>query len=391
MQAFSRVEERAWEHNLDTLLQKMLSQGHQEGIDAALDHLFKSKSEAYDALVQTVEATSESCIFDHAGTRYEALLIAAPILAWTRFAIASGAIPGELLLTLTAHLYAHVLAPDTRLAMAPVLFSIDQLPRNHAETLATTQRMAQAALAGTALPGPAAIPDTVPFLADTRYLLAAVVAPAGAPLFRWQASGNLADRSTALAQWRAQAMPTVERMLPGCGVDLLLPDAYFMSCREADKQIRPASVKAAVHYLTHTLDVPAERLNAVIGGFGDPAADGQIDEYRISYLLSPGMEVVYGLVWPLYGEEDAAEEAADLLETLGLADTSPTGAAPLGPVHEITAMLKESGVVHIKHLEEFFPLEFCDDCDAPLYCDLEGELVHAEMPEDASQTPPHLH
>jgi len=379
--ATSRIEERAWERDLDALLHKTLRLGHQADIDAALDQLFKTKSEAYEVLMDGVEAGSESCVIEHEGKQFQALLLAAPILAWTRFTIASGPFSQDLQLTLSAQLQAHVLATDTQLAMAPMLYSIDQLPKSHADTFALTQRMAQAALAKTPLRTPASATETVPFLADTRYLLAVVVAPLGAPLFRWQEAANPAERSAALAQWQAQGQPSIERLLPGCGIELLLPDAYFMACRTADKQIRPASVKAAVHYLTHTLNIGPEELSAVIGGFADPAGDGRIDEYRISYVLRPGMEVVYGLVWPLYGEEDALE----VMSGMAAAD------APQTPIQEITALLRESGVVHVKRHEEIFPMEFCDDCGAPLYCDLEGELVHPEMPEDAAQPPSHLH
>lgn len=384
IQASSRVEERAWERDLDALLQKALRLGHQADIDAALEQLFKTRSEAYEVLMDGVEAGSESCVVEHDGKQYQALLIAAPILAWTRFTIASGPFSQDLLLTLSAQLQAHILAADTQLAMAPMLYSIDQLPKNHTDTYALTQRMAQSALGNAPLRTPASVPETVPFLADTRYLLATVVAPLGAPLFHWQEAVNPAERAAALAQWQAQGQPSVERLLPGCGIELLLPDAYFMACRTADKQIRPASVKAAVHYLTHTLNVGPEDLSAVIGGFADPAGDGRIDEYRISYVLRPGMEVVYGLVWPLYGEE----EALDALDAMpGAADPD----VPQTPIQEITALLRESGVVHIKRHEEIYPMEFCDDCGAPLYCDLEGELVHPEMPEEAAQTPSHLH
>src|ERR1035437_8936617 len=77
VQAASRLEERAWERNLDALLQKLLKGAHQDAIDAALDHLFKVESGAYDALMESVEAASESCIMLHDGIQYDVLLIAA--------------------------------------------------------------------------------------------------------------------------------------------------------------------------------------------------------------------------------------------------------------------------------------------------------------------------
>lgn len=389
VQAGSRLEERAWEHSLDTLLQKLLKTDHQNTIDAALDNLFKVESGAYDVLMETLEAASESCIVEHDGVRYDALLIAVPILAWTRFSIASGPVAADMLMTLSAHLNAHLLAPDTRLAMAPTLYSIDQLPRTHSDTLAATQRMAQAALKGSALKPLTNPPQTAPFLADTRYLLATVVAPLGAPLFRWQASMNLADRDDALTQWRAQAMPNIVRLLPGCGIELLLPEAYFVACREADKQIRPASIRAAVHFLTHTLTLEPSELRAIIGGFGDEP-DGRVDEYRIGFTIGKNSEVVYGIVWPLYGPEDeegASEDAAAVL-------LNPSAAASIerpSSIVEILTLLHGCGVSEIMRHAERFPMEFCDDCGAPLYPDPDAELMHAEMPDDAPQGPGHFH
>ncbi len=386
VQAGSRLEERAWEHNLDALLQKLLKNDHQNTVDAALDNLFKVESGAYDVLMESIEAVSESCVIEHEGARYDALLIAAPILAWTRFSIASGPIAADMLTTLSAHLNAHLLAPDTRLAMAPTLFAIDQLPRTHADTLAVTQRMAQAALKSHALKQLVNPPQTAPFLADTRYLLATVVAPAGAPLFRWQASQALAERDEALAQWRAQAMPNIARLLPGCGIELLLPEAYFVACREADRQIRPASIRAAVHYLTHTLNVEPKKLRAVIGDFGDEP-DGRVDEYRVGFTLEQDADVVYGVVWPLYGPED--EEKPDDQSTAILSMQAAAGR--VSSITEILSLLRGCGVSEIKRHTERFPMEFCEDCGAPLYPDPEGELVHAEMPDDAPQGPGHFH
>jgi hypothetical protein len=36
-------------------------------------------------------------------------------------------------------------------------------------------------------------------------------------------------------------------------------------------------------------------------------------------------------------------------------------------------------------------MEFCEDCGAPLYPDADGELVHAEMPEDVPSGTEHFH
>lgn len=393
-QAASRIEERAWEHSLDAQLQKLLKTGHQDTIDATLNALFKEDLNAYDVLMDGVEAVSESSHLtietaDGVSKPFDVLLVAAPILAWTRFAIASGPIPADILHTLTAHFAAHMLADGTQLAISPTLFSIDQLPRSHVETYAKVQKLAQAAIKGTALKADTKVPETAPFLADTRYLLVAVVAPAGAPLFRWQMPEHqasfAAERGAALEAWRTQATPTINRLLPGCGVELLLPEAYYMACREADKLIRPVSIRAAVHYLTHTLDVEPSDLRAVIAGFGEESADAQVDEYRVAFTQRSSSDVIYGVVWPLYGQED--EEG-----------TPPEGPGaltavqkPQTPVEDIISHLNAAGVTQIKKHNERYVVEFCDDCGAPLFADPQGELAHAEMPEDAPSGTEHFH
>jgi hypothetical protein len=389
VQAASRVEERTWERQLDAQLQKLLKTNHQESIDAALNGLFKDDLAAYDVLMDGVEAVSESSLMveqqEGGEATWQALLVAAPILAWTRFSIASGPIAADVLSTLSAHFSAHLLAEGTRMAIAPTLYAIDQLPRTHAETYAMTHRMAAAAHKGSSVKPAVRAPDTAPFLADTRYLLVAIVAPQGAPMFRWQEPQHHinfeAERASALEQWRAQAAPNIARLMPGCGIELLLPEAYYVACREADKLIRPVSVRAAVHYLTNTLDVEASDLRAVIAGFGEETTDGQLDEYRVGFTLRQSPEVVYGIVWPLYGQEDES----------GTPMEGGISVEQVAPINEIIAHLNEAGVSHIKRISEQYVAEYCDDCGAPLFADPTGELVHAEMPDDTPAGSEHFH
>jgi hypothetical protein len=392
-QSGSRLEERMLEQQLELSLQKALKSGHQDTIDNTLNSLFKDDVNAYDMLLESAEAVSESStmteLVDGVETTWQALLVAAPILAWTRFSIGAGAIPGEMLTTLSAHFGAHLLAADTRLAIAPHLYSIDQLPHTHAEAYAMTHKLAQAAFKGSSVKPAPQQAETAPFLADTRYLLGVVVAKKSAPIFRWQEPEHLLrlsdERANALAQWREQATSTITRLLPGCGVELLLPEAYYVACREADKLIRPVSIRAAVHYLTNTLDIEAADLRAVVAGFGEENADGQIDEYRVGFTLRQESDVMYGIVWPLYGQEDEDGTPVEGLAGLGLDDAQKT------PVDEIVACLNEAGITHIKKHSERYVTEFCDDCGAPLFADPSGELAHPEMPDDAPAGNEHFH
>lgn len=389
VRASSRIEARAWESRLDSQLQKQLSNNQQQAIDNALDHLFHTDLDAYDALLDSIEAISSSCTIEHGDKRYDALLVAIPVLAWTRFTIPSGAINANILQTITAHLHSHILAANTRATVAPVLFSIDQLPRSYCETYQLTRRMAEATLSGKAQAAPTSLPETAAFLADTRHLLALVTAESGQPLLSWQedeTGSNLQSLSqSALTQWQLQAGPNLQNLLPGCGIELLLPGAYYVACREADKSIRPISLRAAIHYLTHVLSVEPAQLSAVIAAVGDEASDMRVDEFRISYSVTGNTDVVYGVVWPLYDEESAEEYVANMVHQRGTIST------PLSPLQQIISVLRESGITRIQQADSVFPPEYCDDCGAPLFCDTEEEMVHAEMPEDAGQNSGHLH
>jgi hypothetical protein len=55
------------------------------------------------------------------------------------------------------------------------------------------------------------------------------------------------------------------------------------------------------------------------------------------------------------------------------------------------ALLKETGITDIRRHAGRFEPEYCDDCGVPLYADPLGEIVHAEMPEDAEPAQPHFH
>jgi hypothetical protein len=387
--AYSRLEERGWGTRLDLALIKLLAGNQQPAIDSALDHLFHTDLEAYDVLLDAIEAVSSSCRIEHDGKTYEALLIAVPILAWTRFSINSGPISAEMLRTIAAFLNAHILAAGTRAAIAPALYSIDQLPRSYCETFQLTQRMSAAALTGKSTDAPEAMPETAAFLADTRYLLLVVAAEAGHPLLRWQeedaGTSFQSSSSTALTQWQTQAGPRLQNLLPGCGIELLLPGAYYVACREADKAVRPISLRAAVNYLTTALATEPTQLEVVIAGFGDEANGMRVDELRISFGIVGNTDVYYGVVWPLYDDE-SAEDYISPISTRRLGIHTPQS-----PMQQIIAVLRETGVTRIQQVDTVFPPEFCDDCGSPLFCDSAEDIVHAEMPEDSAQNHGHLH
>ncbi|MDR1462553.1 MAG: DUF2863 family protein [Azoarcus sp.] len=358
-----RIEDRYWEDRLAAAIDKALAHDDEDTFDTALDQAFNRSSPGYDELADLIESRTES----PAGLdgSYDIIFIAAPVLAWSRFRIPARVLPAAALANLRVHLRAHVLAQNTRVALADFLYSPDQLPQGYCATASFAGRLGRAALEDKDLHVDTdGMLETAQFLSDTRYLLAAVTVPRGGAVFRWQEADG--SRTDALAQWRVQGGGCLAPLLPGCALEFVLPESYFAACRAADKTSRSYSVRASVAFLITSLDVPVVKLRAIVAPFWDE----QIEEYRIGFTLSDDDDVVHGVVWPLLGAED---EAVDV----------PS---------EIEGVLRECGVGIIKVLEHRFPLEYCDDCGAPLYPSPEGEIVHAEMPEtEAGQIPQHLH
>ena len=359
----SRVEDRYWEQQLAELIDHTLADNDEEVLNNALDHLYSADPRAYDELADNIESRAECAA--GAFPEHDVVLIAAPVLAWSRYRIAASSIAPAVLANLRVHLQAHVLAKGARLSVADFLFSPDQLPQGYCATAEFAKVICGAALENLDLHiETEGMPETAQFLSDTRYLLAAVAVPRGTPLFRWQEADG--SRDTALEQWRAQGGACLTPLMPGCAVDLVLPESYFAASRAADKDSRPYSVRASVAYLGTTLETPAANLRAVIAPFWER----NLEEYRIGFTVRGQDAVVHGVVWPLLGAEDETTDCAAQIE----------------------AVLRESGVNEVVFLDHQFPMEYCDDCGAPLYPSPEGEIAHAEMPEEqAEQMPRHLH
>ena len=371
----SRIEDDYWEEFLARDVERLLDNGTDAAIDAALDHLDAALPAGFDALIEIAETRAETATIEIDGESWQALLIAAPILAWSRYSVPSGPIKADAALVLETQLRAHCAAADARVSLAPYLYSIDQLPRDFSEVRALTRSLALRALGQEIKKSTAKrMPETAPLLADTRYLLAAFIAKPDQPLFRWQEAPEArgverreCSREQALEHWRDQGLPSVTSLMPGCVLDLLIPDGYHVASRESDRAIRPYAIRAALAFLEGALEVKSSQLRAVIAAFGNERPE----EYRVGFTLTHNPDVVHGVVWPLFGREEGPETD--------------------GPEEQLAALLRENGVTDIVTLEQGFPLEFCDDCGAPLFADPVGDLVHAELPEEIEAPRAHLH
>jgi len=359
-----KLEDSYWENQLAEIVDSLLKNGAEDDINTALDRLFEANPRAHDELADMVESRAETSRMDFKGADFDIQLFAAPILAWSRFSIPSCALPKATVEALATHLGAHVFGADTRVALADYLFSPDQLPRSFCDTWQLTQTLGQATLAGEHLKVESeGMPETNRFLSDVRYLVGAIAMPRGKALFRWnEKDGN---KETAHKEWIKQGSPNLEPLLTGCAWEPLLPDAYHAGCRNADRLSRPYSLKASVAFLQTMLGLMPAEIRAVVG----PCYDRRMEEYRVGLGPKDGDDTYHGIVWPLLGAEDEATDAAG----------------------EIEAVLREAGVKEVVFLDHHFPMEFCDDCGAPLFPNAEAELAHAEMPEQAASNSQALH
>lgn len=372
----SRVEDTYWENQLAAALTKLMRAGSDPVIDSALDHLSKTNVGGYEVLVEQCETLSESCVLEKDAAAFDVLLVVAPLVAWTRYSIPTTSLTKKDVDMLTEQLHAHVLAKGTEIALLPKLASLDQMPRTFSETWQWMHRLGCQAIGLSSMrPDLNREPEWVNMLADTRYLVMAVAAPTGHPLFRWQEEpGELGEgRAACLERWSLNTQGLFNRLLPGCGLEVLIPDAFYVSNREADRRVRPLSLKAAVAWLGGALSLEPRALRAVIAGCGEQ----QVDEYRIGFTQKNENDVIYGCLWPLYGREEDIGDPAD----------------PHQPNTEeqIISVLKECGLQDIRKLPGLLTPECCDDCGAPFFPNPLGELVHAELPEDAETAPQQFH
>jgi hypothetical protein len=197
-------------------------------------------------------------------------------------------------------------------------------------------------------------------------------------MFRWQEANGTSDdkgagKPSALESskedisraWQTHGAEALRPLFQGCAFELLIPDGFFSAWRMTDRLARSYSMHATVDFLQSTLNITPDRLRAVIA----PFYDQWLEEYRVSFMLKERDDVLYGIVWSLVGDEDESSDTISQIETT----------------------LRECGVELTTLLDNRFLLEYCEECGAPLFPNPEGEVVHAEFPEEGEMVPIHLH
>ena len=146
--ASSFLESEFCRKKLEVLVFRLLQARKQAVLNDAIEYLFTTDMEAYNCLLEVAEALSESAVIEEDGKKYQVLLVAVPVLAWTRFSIASGTLAPEQIEAISSRFARLILADDVRFAMAPGLYAVDQLPYSHVDVMAVTQGLVQSVVQG---------------------------------------------------------------------------------------------------------------------------------------------------------------------------------------------------------------------------------------------------
>ena len=139
----SRAEDHFWDLRLAAAVDHLLSAEDEDTLATTLDHLSTASVHAYDELADMIESRAEGAL--KSNDQQDVLLIAVPVMAWSRYRIPASPITAAVMANLRVQLKAHVLANGVKLALADFLFSPDQLPQGYCATADLATHIGRAA------------------------------------------------------------------------------------------------------------------------------------------------------------------------------------------------------------------------------------------------------
>ncbi len=362
-QSGSRVEDIFWTKKLNDQIQKNLSSSDEATLNTALDRLAERESRAYEELADAIEGNVEHQTLNHENEQKDVLLFAIPILAWSRMLLPTKTLTKSQLERIKKSLIGNIFNEKTNISLADFFYSPDQLPETFGETKDLMTKLIKCLPKNNLKIDSSSLNKTAKFLADQRYILGVASVSKGEPIFLWQSGPETRDE--VYVAWKKVGKNLLNDLLPACAYELILPRAYYVACRDADKSARKFSITASVSYLSTLLATSSNMLSVVVGG----CYNRQLEEYRISFFSDTSAEAIHGVIWPLLGAED---EMSDIVD-------------------EIEHSLKDSGVERIEVLSQRLPMEYCEECGTPLYPNFDGEMTHTELPEPEEGSSQNLH
>ncbi len=169
------------------------------------------------------------------------------------------------------------------------------------------------------------------------------------------------SKLAAIQAFREQLDSVLAPIMTGCKFRTLPPNAFHAALRHGDRELREFSLEAAVSYLKLSFDLSASTLQATIAPY-EEKRERSAPEIRIGISRAGEDDlVIEGVVWPLLGDDEERS------------------------LEEIEAALRRVGIVRLVTHAHRFPMEFCDDCGAPMFPNAAGHSVHTEPPDDGDE------
>ena len=351
-----RFEDKRIDNGLEALCRKHLDRGNDCDIEAALARLKDAESPAYDELLAMAEDCAQTRI-DASGAH---ILVLIPILGWSRYLIASGPTDTTSLKEI-ATLYQKLwTTEEATVSIGNCLLSADNLPEGLTEIRHFLNLLIDGGKNGSVVNiSKILTQDPPPDFADVRYLALAVSAKTPEKLFP---SLDLDFRVYAkrLMDFCLEARNILMTPMAGTMIDVQPPSAFFTGWRQADAAMRVFSLRALVSYVC-AMGYEPEDLSATAAIFtrmGEMEQTMETDEVRVGISINTQpSSIVAGVVVPTMPEEYEQTQAF---------------------VYEV---LSDAGVTAVATLPQTFPMEWCEDCGAPLYANAEGYVRHIETPE----------
>ena len=333
--------------------------GEDADIETAL-HSLKADDDtsAYDALL----AMAEDCAQSYTDERGCHQLVLIPILAWSRYQIPCCRLDKNCLKSLADLLRSCFSSPQASVTMGDTLISADNLP----EQLIDVRGLLRTLTAGRVQHG--AVVSIAKLLrneppadfSDSRYIVAAISAPTPGELFVPQDKPYI-ERMRSIMDFSLAAHDVLWASLIGSVFEVQAPSGFYSAWRQTETAMRVFCLKSLVSFVCCMNFVPQNLLvtTALFTRPGESAEGEGNSEIRIGVSTKDKPNsVIAGVVWSMVNEDpDALQQfAADILRT--------------------------EGVDRIVALDQVFPMEWCEDCGAPLYATSTGQVAHIEMPEE---------
>ena len=355
----SIYEDALCDEALEQAYNSIFATGEDSEIESALHSLKADEdSSAYDALL----AMAEDCAQSYSDERGCHQLVLIPLLAWSRYQIPSGKIDQNSLKGIADALRDRFATPEASVTMGDSLISADNLP----EQLIAVRDLLLSLTSGRVHHGRVVsiaklLKNSPPNdFSDSRYLVAAISAPSPSSLFAPQQRSYI-ERMRAIMEFSMAVHDILWPSMVGTVFQVQAPSGFYTAWRQTETSMRVFCLKSLISFVCCMNYEPQNLLitTALFTKPGEPAEGENNSEIRIGVSTADRPEaIIAGVVWSMVNEDpDSLQQfAADILRT--------------------------ENVNQIVSLDQVFPMEWCEDCGAPLYANSEGHVVHIEMPEE---------